>query len=168
MAPAVAAMAVVTACTIPGPTPPIAGFRLEGAELMIVMPVCPGAVVREAEAVVRVKGEGRGDGFKTLWKAVRPKVPEARRGVFAVGSARDFASEVMPVAGKLPNAYYVSVRFETAVHGYSGQDGEVDLSRLPSVTLGPDEYMTQRGKVMTRAQIEAQLPCGRASATPSP
>ncbi|MFF7365283.1 hypothetical protein [Streptomyces sp. NPDC008125] len=52
--------------------------------------------------------------------------------------------------------------------GCTGQDGEVDLSRLRSVTLGPDECMTEQGKVMTRAQIEAQLPCAGAFSTPSP
>ncbi|MFD6420372.1 hypothetical protein [Streptomyces sp. NPDC060198] len=165
---AIGAVVLLTSCMEP-PNPPVNGYRMEDGELVVLMPLCPGASVQAAEVVVRVKGEGRGDGFETLWAATGPRTKEARAGAFTVGSARSFATETKPVARALPNAYYVSVRYAADDRGtVEHDDGEVDVSRLRSATLGPDEYMTERGKVMTRAQIGEQLACGRASGAPTP
>ncbi len=39
--------------------------------------------------------------------------------------------------------------------------GYVDLAELKSVELADDEYVTYKGEVMTRAEINAQLPCNK-------
>ncbi|WP_328718554.1 hypothetical protein OHT52_03035 [Streptomyces sp. NBC_00247] len=103
----------------------------------------------------------------TLWEATGPRTQEAREGAFTVGSARSFATERKPLARALPNMYYVLARYTPEAFGSTSEEGAVDLGRLRSATLGPDEYMTHRSEVMTETQIRAQYPCAEASATPS-
>ncbi|MFF2534708.1 hypothetical protein [Streptomyces cyaneofuscatus] len=95
-----------------------------------------------------------------LWSAREPSTAEARSGVFHVNSPSSFTTVTKPLSGTLPNTFYVQSQHlrageETTKSGY------VDLGKLRSAELADGEFLTYKGAVMTRAEINAQLPCNK-------
>ncbi|CAM5623654.1 hypothetical protein SCALM49S_06544 [Streptomyces californicus] len=133
-----------------------AGFRMTGGDLVVAMPLCSGETVESAKIAVPSKDEEKG-GFETLWSARGPRTAEARGGIFQ-GSAQRRGTK--DLSGALPDEFYVDtrqVRKDRTVNG----SGYVDLAELESVDLADGEFVTHEGKVMTRAEINAQLPCNK-------
>lgn len=136
-----------------GPVETPSGFRLDGSALVVAMPVCRDETITGSEIVVR--GEG---GFETLWSAREPRTAQAREGVFQVNSPRDFATVTKELSGALPKTFYLEL-----VHIRDGEEttrsGYVDLDKARSAELADGEFVTHKGKIMTRTEINAQLPC---------
>ncbi|MGV9454436.1 hypothetical protein [Streptomyces sp. NPDC003635] len=144
----------ITACHVVPPNPPDFGYaRASDGSLVVAYPLCPGDRVTGAEIAVL------DDGFTTLWKATGPRSPDVGQGLFAIGDNTAFAQEVHPLRGALPEGFYVSVFEVVNGKAVDGRDGWIDLSRLRNIHLDAGEFMTHTGKVMTRADINAQLPC---------
>ncbi|MDF6021110.1 hypothetical protein [Streptomyces sp. JH34] len=135
------------------------GYRLEGGDILIAVPLCPAETVHGARIETGVDGEGRGDGFETLWSASGPRSPEVSRGVFFVDGVRSFTTQEEPRSKPLPKVFYVSTRTASAGEVEEAGSGSVDLGGLKSVTLGEDEFLTYRGRIMTREEINAQRTC---------
>jgi hypothetical protein len=151
---ALAAIAVSAGCHTQAPNPPDFGYaRSPEGGLVVAYPVCPGTTVSGAEVYAD------DDDFTTLWKAGGPRSPEVAQGLFEVGSDAGFVREEVPLRGELPEGFYVSVFEKADGKGDDGRDGWIDLSRLDGARLGEGEFMTHTGKVMTRADIDAQLTC---------
>ncbi|MFF3322716.1 hypothetical protein [Streptomyces sp. NPDC002889] len=155
-------LATVSSCALTnGPVPMDFGYRMEGGHLVVVRPSCPSETVLGATVAVSVEGDGRGDGFESLWSASDPTSGEVRGGLFVVGGAGSFKTERKPLPGKLPDEFYVEAWLDEG--GQNTDSGSVDLTKLRSAKLADDEYMTWSGKVMTRDQINAQRKCKVAS-----
>ncbi len=153
-----AAVAGLAGCALTdGPVDTVAGFRMDGADVLVAMPLCSGD--RVESAVVVVDSE-QGDGFETLWSAREPRTDQARDGVFHVNSPRSFITVTKESAGAPPGEFFVETR-QGGKRETSTGSGYVDLAELKSVELADDEYVTYKGKVMTRAEINAQLPCNK-------
>ncbi|MEV7844429.1 hypothetical protein [Streptomyces cyaneofuscatus] len=138
-----------------GPVETPSGFRLDGSALVVAMPVCRDETITGSEIVVR--GEG---GFETLWSAREPRTAQAREGVFQVNSPRDFVTVTKELSGSLPKTFYLEL-----VHIRDGEEatrsGYVDLDKARSAGLADGEFVTHKGEVMTRAEINAQLSCNK-------
>ncbi|MEW5542669.1 hypothetical protein AB1339_34110 [Streptomyces cyaneofuscatus] len=153
--------AMLLASCVLGDAPPekFSGFRMEGTALLAAMPLCPDETITGAAIVVPRKDETVDD-FETLWSAREPSTAEARSGVFHVNSPSTFTTVTKPLSGTLPNTFYVQLQ-----HLRAGEEatksGYVDLGELRSAELADGEFLTYRGAVMTRAEINAQLPCNK-------
>lgn len=154
---AVAAIVALSSCTLTsGPVITYAGFRLDGSDLLVAMPLCSGDKVESAAVVVE---SGKGDGFETLWSAREPRSDEVRSGVFHVNSQRSFATVTKQLSGALPGEFYVETRQDRKGRIVT-DSGYVDLSEIKSVELAGNEFVTHKGKIMTRDEINAQAYCG--------
>ncbi|MFD9036131.1 hypothetical protein ACFVZW_34085 [Streptomyces sp. NPDC059567] len=156
----------LTGCTLTGPAPRRIdfGFRLDGAgNVVVAYPLCATHEIAGASVHVDGAGDGEdGDGFTTLWSATTPSAEEAKRGVFTVGVKSGFQTETRPLKSPFPDGFYVSVTERNAVgKEKEGQDHWVTPSTLKGRQLGPDEYLTDRGKVLTRDGINAQAHCAK-------
>ncbi|MYY01397.1 MULTISPECIES: hypothetical protein [unclassified Streptomyces] len=100
--------------------------------------------------------------FKTLWSARKPVSQEVERGVFSVGTSSSFGTENLPLRTTLPQGFYVAAEEET-VDGdpTSSREDWVDQSVRPTSRLKPGEYVTSRGKIVSRQWVNSQLPCNR-------
>ena len=151
---ALAAIAVTAGCHTQAPNPPDFGYaRSPEGGLVVAYPICPGDTVSGAEIYAD------DDDFTTLWKAHGARSAEAAQGLFEVGSDAGFAEEEQPLRGALPDGFYVTVFEKADGKEADGRDGWIDLSRLKGARLGKGEFMTYTGKVMTRADVNAQLSC---------
>ncbi|MEV7889558.1 hypothetical protein ACWD3I_44985 [Streptomyces sp. NPDC002817] len=65
----------------------------------------------------------------------------------------------------MPNGFHVEVTETSQGRTEHGRDGWIDLKRLTSEPLKNDEFMTNEGEVMTRAEISDQLKCESAGPT---
>jgi hypothetical protein len=156
---------LMSACTYPGPNPPEFGYkRTASGDIVIAYPLCPGYTVSGAAVYVRADDGGDFD-FKTLWQAVGPTSKTVEAGVFTVGAPGSFQTEKRPLEGDLPNGFHVEVTETSNGRTEHGRDGWIDLKRLTSADLKSDEFMTNKGKVMTRAEISDQLSCKSAGST---
>ncbi|MFI6892646.1 hypothetical protein ACIBM4_00830 [Streptomyces sp. NPDC050256] len=156
----VAVVSSLASCVLTnGPVTMHFGFRMEGDALVVAYPICPSESVYGAKIVVSVGGAGDGDGFETKWSANGPRSGEVRRGLFVAGSDVSFAKETKPLAGRLPDGFYVGLQLGTPGHPVEGNDDWVDLPALRSAKLADDQYWVYRNKPMTRAQINAQRSC---------
>ncbi|WP_406395283.1 hypothetical protein [Streptomyces sp. NBC_00887] len=154
------AVTTLSSCQLAdGPVPMEFGYRMEGGEIAVAAPLCPTGRIHGARIEIGVDGEGRGDGFETLWSASGPRSPEVRLGVFFVDSMSSFDTQEQPRSKPLPKVFYVSTRTGSAGKVTEADSGSVDLSRLKSAKLGDDEFLTYGGKVMTRKEINAQRRC---------
>ncbi|MEU8560294.1 hypothetical protein AB0C45_02255 [Streptomyces cyaneofuscatus] len=151
--------AMLLASCVLGDAPPekFSGFRMEGTGLLVAMPLCPGETVESAEIVVLRKDKKEG-GFETLWSAREPRTAEARGGVFQVNGPDSFATVTKELSGTLPDEFYVDTRQVRDGKEVNGS-GYVDLTELDSAELRDDEFITHKDEVMTRTEINAQLPC---------
>ncbi|WP_411079094.1 hypothetical protein [Streptomyces sp. cmx-18-6] len=150
---------LVTSCVLTnGPVITYSGFRMEGAGLLVAMPLCPGETVEGAEIKVAREDEEAG-GFETLWSAREPRTAAVRGGVFQVNSPHGFARVTKELSGALPDEFYVDTRQVRNGEAVSGS-GYVDLTELDSAELRDDEFITHKGEVMTRDEINAQAHCG--------
>ncbi|WP_307667693.1 hypothetical protein [Streptomyces sp. V2I9] len=134
-----------------------AGFRVDGSDLVVAMPLCAGDSLESADVVV---DSDEGDGFETLWSAREPRTADARDGVFHVNSPHSFTTVIKQSSGALPGEFFVETR-QGGEREPVTESGYVDLAQLESVELGNGEFVTYQGKVMTRAEINAQLPCNK-------
>ncbi|MFJ8871419.1 hypothetical protein ACIRD6_37440 [Streptomyces sp. NPDC102473] len=125
--------------------------------MTVAVPLCPSEAVFGAESYISVEGEGDGGGFTRLWRATDPRSPEVAAGVFSVNTGRSFGTIEKPMAVAQPQKFYVAVRQSGDVD-YSRTD-YVDMARLKSAELADDEFLTCKGKVMTRDKINAQRTC---------
>jgi hypothetical protein len=156
---------LMSACTYPGPDPAEFGYKkTAGGDIVIAYPLCPGYTVSGAAIYVRADHEGTID-FKTLWQADRPASKSVEAGVFTVGVPGSFQTEKRPLKGELPNGFHVEVTETSQGRTEHGRDGWIDLKRLTSEPLKTDEFMTNEGEVMTRAEISDQLKCKSAGPT---
>lgn len=132
--------------------------------MVISYPRCPSEELVGATFYVSSEAEGQADGvddlFETKWSARRPASAEVRDGVFFIGSARSFTDEEKPLAGRLPDEFYVETHVVVDGHPEHGRDSSVDLAEVRAAQLADDEYVTWEGKVVTRDQIDAQRKCG--------
>ncbi|MER8044204.1 hypothetical protein [Streptomyces sp. NPDC094032] len=153
----------LTGCALTGPAPRQVdfGFRLDSAgDVVVAYPLCAAHEVVGASVYVRATGKGEdGDGFTTLWSGSEPTGEEAKRGVFTVGTNTSFGQEPRPVRSPLPDGYYVSVTERVAGKEKDGQDHWVTPSSLKNRSLAPNEYLTDKGKILTRDEINAQAHC---------
>lgn len=152
----VAAFSGLSGCVLTnGPVETPSGFRLDGSDLVVAMPVCRDETITGAEIVIR--GEG---GFKTIWSARGPRTAEARAGIFRVNSPRDFATVTKKLSGPLPNRFYLDL-----VHARDGKEttrsGHVDLKKARLAELADGEFVTHKGEITTRDEINAQLSCNK-------
>ncbi|MGK3091708.1 hypothetical protein ACG93S_17900 [Streptomyces sp. WAC01490] len=152
------AMVALSSCIPPNAPITYSGFRMEGAGLLVAMPLCPGETVESAEIVVPRKDK-KESGFETLWSAREPRTAEARGGVFQVNGPHSFVTVTKELSGTLPDEFYVDTRQVRDGKEVSGS-GYVDLTELDSAELGDNEFITHKGKVMTRDEINAQAYCG--------
>ncbi|MFF3993448.1 hypothetical protein ACFYX8_09070 [Streptomyces cyaneofuscatus] len=152
------AMVALSSCIPPNAPITYSGFRMEGAGLLVAMPLCPGETVESAEIVVPRKDK-KESGFETLWSAREPRTAEARGGVFQVNGPDSFARVTKELSGTLPDEFYVDTRQVRDGKEVNGS-GYVDLTELDSAELRDDEFITHKGKVMTRDEINAQAYCG--------
>ncbi|MDT7847000.1 hypothetical protein [Streptomyces justiciae] len=158
---------LMSACTYPGPNPAEFGYkRAADGDIVIAYPLCPGHAVAGAAIYVRADDDGGDFDFKTLWQADRPVAKSVEAGVFTVGAPESFQTEKRRLQGDLPNGFYVEVTETFQGSTADGRDGWIDLKRLASADLKVDEFMTNKGKVMTRAEISDQLGCRSANSTP--
>lgn len=156
---------LMSACTYPGPNPPEFGYkRTADGDIVVAYPLCPGVTVSGAAIYVRAD-DGEKD-FETLWRAVGPTSKSVEAGVFTVGVPGGFQTEQRPLKGDLPNGFHVEVTEMSQGRTEHGRDGWIDLKRLTSEPLKSDEFMTNKGDVMTRDEISDQLKCRSASPTP--
>ncbi|MFF0484839.1 hypothetical protein ACWENA_00635 [Streptomyces sp. NPDC004779] len=160
----VTAALVLTGCTLAGPAPRQVdfGFRLDATgNVVVAYPLCAAHEVAGASVYVEATGSGAdGDGFTTLWSGRDPATEEAKRGVFVIGTDADFR-EHEAVKSPLPDGYYVAVTERSGGQEQDGQDHWVTPSRLKGRSLGLDEYLTDKGKTLTRDQINAQAVCAK-------
>ncbi len=152
----VAAFSGLSGCVLTnGPVETPSGFRLDGSDLVVAMPVCRDETITGAEIAIR--GES---GFQTIWSARGPRTAEARAGVFRVNSPRDFATVTKELSSPLPDRFYLDL-----VHIRDGEEttrsGHVDLKKARSAELADGEFVTHKGKVLTQAEINAQLSCNK-------
>ncbi|MFE1365151.1 hypothetical protein ACFW84_13045 [Streptomyces anulatus] len=153
-----AVLAGLSGCAlVNGPVETFSGFRMDGSELLVAMPLCSGDSLESADVVV---DSDKGDGFETLWSARGPRTAEARDGVFHVNSPHSFTTVTKQLSGALPGEFFVETR-QGGKREYMTESGYVDLAQLKSVELADDEFVTYKGKVMTQAEINAQLPCNK-------
>ncbi|MGW6289582.1 hypothetical protein [Streptomyces sp. NPDC055107] len=160
------AVMLLTSCHLTPPTIMYAGFRMDGSELVVAMPVCRDETITGAAVYVRTEDEKK-ISFETLWSAREPRTAEARTGVFRVNSPRDFATVTEQLSGALPDEFYVETRQERKGEAGSAS-GYVDLAELKSADLADGEFVTYEGKIMTRAEINAQHPCNQRKKTTAP
>jgi len=111
-------------------------------------------------AIVVPRKDKTVDDFETLWSAREPRTAEARGGVFQVNGPDSFATVTKELSGTLPDEFYVDTRQVRDGKEVSGS-GYVDLAELDSAELRDDEFITHKGKIMTRTEINAQLPCDK-------
>ncbi|MFJ2829126.1 hypothetical protein ACIPC1_16385 [Streptomyces sp. NPDC087263] len=157
---------LMSACTYPGPNPPEFGYNTTGSgDIVIAYPLCPGYTVSGASVYVRADSDGGNFDFRTLWQAVGPASKAAESGLFTVGTSASFQTVKLPLKGDLPNGFYVEVGETFQGREADGRDGWIDLKHLTSAHLKSGEFMTSKGKVMTRDQISAQLTCSSTSST---
>ncbi|MFI0928323.1 hypothetical protein ACH4TP_31040 [Streptomyces sp. NPDC021012] len=159
-----ATLPLASACTLTGPGPHQIdfGFRLDGAgNVIVAYPLCATNEIAGASVYVDVPGEGEdGNGFTTLWSATGPKTKEAKRGVFTVGTSADFAKETRPLKARLPeDGFYVSVKELSGGKQEDGRDHWVVPSLLKGKKPAADEWSTDKGKVLTRDEINSQAYC---------
>ncbi|MFH8885362.1 hypothetical protein [Streptomyces californicus] len=153
-----AAVTGLSGCALTnGPVDTVAGFRMDGADVLVAMPLCSGD--RVESAVVAVDSD-QGDGFETLWSAREPRTDEARGGVFHVNSPRSFTTVTKELSGAPPGEFFVETQ-QGGKRKAATESGYVDLAELKSVELADGEFVTYKGEVMTRAEINAQLPCNQ-------
>ncbi|MGW6967479.1 hypothetical protein ACWGET_25920 [Streptomyces zaomyceticus] len=160
---AVFAVFVLAGCVVgPAPRQVDFGFRLDGSgSVVVAYPLCAAHEIAGASIYVDVKGKGEdGNGFTTLWSAKGPTTGEVKRGVFAVGAKSGFRQEPRPLKAPLPDGFYVAVTELVAGKEENGQDHWVTPSRLKGRQLAPGEFLTEKGEVMTRDEINAQAHCG--------
>ncbi|MFJ8871305.1 hypothetical protein ACIRD6_36840 [Streptomyces sp. NPDC102473] len=156
----VASVAGLSSCALTNePVPMDFGYRMEGGELVVAAPLCPAENIYGAVIETAVDGEGRNDGFETLWSASGPRSPQVSRGVFVVDSTRSFTTQEKPRSKPLPKLFYVATRTGSAGEVKEAGSGTVDLGQLKSAELADDEFLTYEGKVMTREEINAQRTC---------
>ncbi|MFJ9305883.1 hypothetical protein [Streptomyces cyaneofuscatus] len=122
------------------------------------MPLCPDETITGAAIVVPRKDKTVDD-FETLWSAREPSTAEARGGVFHVNGPDSFVTVTKELSGTLPDEFYLDTRQVRDGKEVSGS-GYVDLTELDSAELGDNEFITHKGKVMTRDEINAQAYCG--------
>ncbi|WP_327683707.1 hypothetical protein [Streptomyces sp. NBC_00467] len=138
---------------------------MDGGTVTVAYPICPDEAVAGALVSVRVDGDGRGDGFETLWSADGPVSAEAREGVFRVGSPQSFRDEGAKLVGRLPVHFSVETRTVVDGQAQDGYAGVVDLAKARGKRLAEGEYVTWEGKVLTRDQINDQRRCDGDSRT---
>ncbi|MGW2116945.1 hypothetical protein [Streptomyces zhihengii] len=153
----------LSACTLTAPDTAEYGFGIRGGDVVIAYPLCPFEAIHGASIAIDTAEESDGDGFETIWGARGPRTDAARLGEFTVGSDRSFAAEGKKLVGDLPDEFYVEPLVLTEGEVGVGMGGTVDLRKVRGAELGPGEYMTWSGEVMTRAEINAQRRCGAAS-----
>ncbi|MGW1201542.1 hypothetical protein [Streptomyces cyaneofuscatus] len=153
--------AMLLASCVLGDAPPekFSGFRMEGTGLLAAMPLCPDETITGAAIVVPRK-DRTADGFETLWSAREPRTAEARGGVFQVNGPDSLATVTKELSGTLPDEFYVDTRQVRDGKEVNGS-GYVDLTELDSAELRDDEFITHKGKVMTRDEINAQASCDK-------
>ncbi|MFI2734606.1 hypothetical protein [Streptomyces sp. NPDC018711] len=159
-----ATLPLASACTLTGPAPGRLdfGFRLDGAgNVIVAYPLCAANEIAGASIYVNAPGKGEdGDGFTTLWSATGPRTEEAKRGVFTVGTSADFAKETRPLKARLPeDGFYVSVKELSGGKQEDGRDHWVVPSLLKGKKPAADEWSTDKGKVLTRDEINSQAYC---------
>ncbi|WP_327683709.1 hypothetical protein [Streptomyces sp. NBC_00467] len=156
---ALVVVGALTACTLRAPDPPDFGVRIDGGEVVVAYPICPGESVSGALVSVNVDGDGRGDGFETLWSASGPASPEVRGGVFGVGSERSFRDEEKALVRLLPDSFFVETTVVRDGRTEEGDDGAIDLAKVRGKRLADGQYVTWEGKALTPDQINAQREC---------
>jgi hypothetical protein len=155
---AAAAFLVIPGCTYPGPNPAEFGYKLTSAgDVLIAYPLCAGSSVYGAAVDVRVSEDDVN--VKRVWQAEDPVSDRVAEGLFTVGGTGSFRHERQPMRGSLPDLFFVTVQEKDADRLIEGLDAPVDLTRLEGVSLNSDQFMTEPGKVLTRQQIDAQIPC---------
>jgi hypothetical protein len=126
----VSAIAVLTGC-VEHPDPPEFGYARHNGQVVIAYPMCSGDAVSAVTLRLSVQGAGDdGTGFKTLWKASAPASATARHGLFTVAGGDSFRTVDHPLAGRLPDAFYVDVKEEVRNGDDGGLSAWVDLSQL--------------------------------------
>ncbi|WP_146610447.1 MULTISPECIES: hypothetical protein [unclassified Streptomyces] len=155
-------VATMSSCQGPGPSSVRFGYRWDGSgNVVIAYPLCPGDKVTGARVTVE---QTHGDelDFKTLWSAKKPVSQEVERGVFSVGTSSSFGTEKLRLRTALPQGFYVAAEEETADGDpTSSREDWVDQSMRPKLPLKPGEYITSRGKIVSRQWVNNQLPCNR-------
>ncbi|MFG3530747.1 hypothetical protein ACGF8B_29040 [Streptomyces sp. NPDC047917] len=129
--------------------------------MVIASPLCPMDEVSGAEITIRVK---RGDtsSSEKLWEARGAASEEVKRGVFTVGTSDSFRQEGKPLAGALPEGFYVGVKESSRDGKSNSARGDwIDLSAQSPRPLKAGEYLTSKGKIVSRQWVNDQLGCGK-------